>query len=237
MNEKPVIDSRWVISLQGKDYPTWPGILDLAHQLGLEAIDTELVQIPTQANEQTAIVKATTRLKGGRQCADYGDASPRNCSTKIATALIRLASTRAKGRALRDLCNVGQMLLEELPEEEAVAMARSSPAQPEPGAARPSGGSKTAEGGRGPAATATAGFEPLYHADGKSLHRTDLVAACLKDQQLARDYSIPVEPLDPATATNEQLFSYGRSLRPRLRAAKALRDSGKAAPQPAEVVT
>jgi hypothetical protein len=125
--DEPHINPNYVIQLQGKPYPTWPGVLDLAHQLGLQSIDCCLIQIPGEDNEHTAIVKATARLKDGREFSDYGDANPRNCSAKIATALIRLASTRAKGRALRDLGNIGQTMLEELPDLEEERAASSPP--------------------------------------------------------------------------------------------------------------
>lgn len=113
---EPTLDPRLVIQLQGRAYPTYGAVLDLAHRIGLLSIETELVQIPGPDNEHTAIVKATVHLADPRMVfTDYGDASPRNVNSRIATALIRMASTRAKGRALRDAVNVGECLLEELP--------------------------------------------------------------------------------------------------------------------------
>jgi hypothetical protein len=108
------VDPKHVVNLSGKDYPLFAGILAEAHERGLQSIETELIQIPTGENESVAIVRATVRMKDGSAFSDYGDASPRNTSARIATALIRMASTRAKGRALRDAINVGQTMLEEL---------------------------------------------------------------------------------------------------------------------------
>lgn len=103
----------YIVNLKGKSYPTYPGILDEAHQKGLTSIETELVQAPTKENDAVAIVRATVKL-GDKVFTDYGDASPRNVNSFIATALIRMASTRAKGRALRDAVNVGETMLEEI---------------------------------------------------------------------------------------------------------------------------
>lgn len=126
----------YIVDLRGKKYPTYPGILDEAHEKGLTSIETELIQAPTQENDAVAIVKATVKL-GDKVFVDYGDASPRNVNSLIATALIRMASTRAKGRALRDAVNVGQTMLEELPEEE-VKYTPNTPTQPQKATSQPS---------------------------------------------------------------------------------------------------
>lgn len=110
------MDPKYLINLNGKDYPLFQGVLNEAHEKGLQSIETQLIQIPDESNNNVAIVKAVVRMKDGSFFEDYGDASPRNCSARVATALIRLASTRAKGRAMRDAVNVGQTLLEELPD-------------------------------------------------------------------------------------------------------------------------
>ncbi len=112
------IDPRFVVNLKGKEYPTWPGVLDAATKAGLKSLETELIQIPAEENGWTAIVRATAAYEDGRTFTDYGDASPKNCSPAIALAAIRMASTRAKGRVCRDSVNVGQTMLEELPDDE-----------------------------------------------------------------------------------------------------------------------
>jgi len=108
------VDPKHVVNLSGKDYPLYQGILSEAHERGLQSIKVDLAQIPTADNDHTAICRATVTMKDGSRFQDWGDASPKNTSARIATALIRMASTRAKGRALRDAINVGQTMLEEL---------------------------------------------------------------------------------------------------------------------------
>ena len=51
--------------------------------------------------------------RNGELFSDIGDADPSNVNRKIAPHIIRMASTRAKARVLRDLCNIGITCLEE----------------------------------------------------------------------------------------------------------------------------
>lgn len=109
-----MIDRRHIVTMKGgKDYALFAGVLDLAHDLGLKSIDTQLVQVPSEENGHTAIVRAVVTL-GEKTFTAYGDANPRNVAPLVAGALIRMSETRAIGRALRWACNVGQTMLEEL---------------------------------------------------------------------------------------------------------------------------
>ena len=102
-----------IITLKGKDFVTYKGLLWVAHQHGLQSITTELVAYEAETN--SAIVKAT--VSGSRcTCTDYGDASPKNVGRAMINCIIRMASTRAKARALRDYLGIGICSLEELPE-------------------------------------------------------------------------------------------------------------------------
>ena len=74
----------------------------------------EIIQNPTAENGNMAIVKAQAESKLGELFTDMGDATPTNCNTKVAKHLLRMASTRAKARALRDFTNIGMTCLEEL---------------------------------------------------------------------------------------------------------------------------
>ena len=103
------IDPKFVVELQGKQFITYDGLLSLAHSIGLVEITTELVR---HDNEIT-IFRATART-GDQKFDGYGDATDANVNRMIAKHRLRMAETRAKARALRDLTNVGMVAVEEL---------------------------------------------------------------------------------------------------------------------------
>jgi hypothetical protein len=111
---QPKLNPDFLITLQGKDFVTYQGLLDLAHQKGLVRIETEIIQYPSKDNGNTAVVTATAESKLGELYSDIGDANYDNCNSKVRMHIIRMASTRAKARVLRDYCNIGMTALEEL---------------------------------------------------------------------------------------------------------------------------
>lgn len=134
----PNINPEHVITLQGQQYCTYRGVLECAHAMGLEGIRTRILQVPGPDNEYVAIVEAEVRLKDGRVFVDVADASPKNVTQRLSSALIRLASTRAKGRALRDAVNIGEALAEELSEVESdPAIVATHTPRPAPAPAAP----------------------------------------------------------------------------------------------------
>lgn len=104
------------VNIKGKDTPTYGGVLAEAHKKGLTNIETQLIQIPDAANNFMAIFKAIVTMKDGSVFTGYGDATPKNVNPMIAPHILRMAETRAKGRALRDAVNIGQALKEEMGE-------------------------------------------------------------------------------------------------------------------------
>jgi len=106
----------------GKEHPTYAGVLNKAHEEGLTGIKTEMLQFPSKENEYVCIIHATVtmvdiRKDGELQTKTFdgiGDASPRNVNQMIVKHLIRMAETRAKGRALRDAVNITDALKEEI---------------------------------------------------------------------------------------------------------------------------
>ena len=104
------IDSKFVVDLQGKEFVTYEGLLDVAHQKGLIAIKTELVEL----NENGRCIMKATAITETGHFEGYGDADPSNVNRMIGKHIIRMAETRAKARALRDLTNIGMTAIEEL---------------------------------------------------------------------------------------------------------------------------
>jgi hypothetical protein len=111
---KPKLDERFIITVDGQDFVKYAGLLDLAHQKKLSKLDVEILQYPTQDNEKTAICKTLALTVTGDSFSDVGDANPLNCNARVSKHIIRMASTRAKARALRDLTDIGMTCLEEL---------------------------------------------------------------------------------------------------------------------------
>ena len=120
------LNKDFIISIDGKEFVTYQGLLDLAHQKGLSRIEVEIVQFPNMDNEHLVIARAVAETNDGGLFSDYGDASPANCNGRVARHLIRMASTRAKARVLRDLTNVGMTALEELADIPEQASSRQS---------------------------------------------------------------------------------------------------------------
>ena len=107
------IDKKFIVKLQGKDFVTYEGLLDKAHSLGITGIYTDIVEVPNEENGNRCIMKASAYIND-RRFDGYGDAEPGNVNKHISKHIIRMAETRAKARALRDLTNIGMTAIEEL---------------------------------------------------------------------------------------------------------------------------
>ena len=111
------VNEKFIINLQGKSFVTYEGLLDLAHQRGLKSLEVQIIQMPDSENNMTAICTATATTESSK-FQDIGDASPGSVNRGLVPHLIRMASTRAKARVLRDLTNVGMTAVKELSVEE-----------------------------------------------------------------------------------------------------------------------
>lgn len=102
-----------------KEFVLLEGLLELAHQDEVRKISTQILQFPTDENNQTAIVHALVVTSKG-EFEGTGDANPLNTNSMIAPHNIRMAETRAVARALRFATNVGMTAWEELGQVENV---------------------------------------------------------------------------------------------------------------------
>lgn len=121
-----MLDAKYVVTINGKQFVQYAGLVDLAHKLGIRSVKTDLVQIPTADNKAVCICRAEVEMQDGKVFTGIGDASPANVSPRLVPALIRFAETRAKARALRDATNVGMVALEELDHEDDLTPVRPS---------------------------------------------------------------------------------------------------------------
>lgn len=96
------------------DFVVYQGILDLAHQIGIKSLVVTELQRPHPDNNMIAICKATLISNDGRTFEDIADADVDNVGLMVKGAIIRMASTRAKARVLRDFTNIGITCFEEL---------------------------------------------------------------------------------------------------------------------------
>ena len=103
---------KFMIERQGQIFVSYDGLLDAAHDQGLESIITQIIQIPTDENKNVAICQATVIVSKGT-FTGIGDAAPNNVTRPMLNCLLRMSETRAKARALRDAVNVGSLIIEE----------------------------------------------------------------------------------------------------------------------------
>jgi len=127
-----------------KQVVRYEGLLARAHEDGLRSIHTELVQIPSKANGDVAIVRAVV-VTGRGTFEGIGDATPGNVNARVSGHLLRVAETRAKARALRDAVNIGLVALEELDEVDAVDAVAEPPRVERPAPHGPANGNAPTE--------------------------------------------------------------------------------------------
>jgi hypothetical protein len=201
-----MMDRRYVIQREGKDFALYAGLLDLAHERGLLSIETVLVQLPTEANGNVAVVQATVRLSDAqgvlRTFQGIGDAAPGNVNRMMAPHILRMAETRAKARALRDAVNVGEALADDPSDDarisDAVPRAEVREQRGTPGAERPRPGQE---------ATPRQWFDYLA--------------------LLARDHRIAVPPTPGPGVSDEQIIAENKRLKAVIQAAQQARQGGE----------
>jgi hypothetical protein len=164
---QPKLEERFLKNIEGKDFVLYAGLLDLAHQKGLVKMEVDILQYPTAENGHMAIVRALAESKMAEKFVDVGDANPGNCNSKVAKHLLRMASTRAKARALRDFTNIGMTCLEELGDLNEIIEEEHHGKPPQKAAARKNQAAKTKEATKPPAPAAQGSAAPQQQDVGK----------------------------------------------------------------------
>jgi len=112
------INEEHIISIDGRPYVKYAGLLEAAHRSGLRDLQVKLIQSPTKDNGYTAVCEATAVIKTRNREKVYieiGDANPASIGDpRLSVHAIRIAATRAKARALRDALRISICSVEEL---------------------------------------------------------------------------------------------------------------------------
>jgi len=107
---KPKVKKSGIMNIRGKDVATYPAMIDYAHQAGIKSLDVAMLQYPSSANGMVAICAAKVVKTSGEVFSDIGDASPDNVPKGCVDSYVRIASTRAKSRAISDAFNIRNAL-------------------------------------------------------------------------------------------------------------------------------
>jgi len=108
------IDPSHIITIQGKAFIRYCGLLQMAQQRGLVSLTADW----TYNDAELSLAHAVATFADGRRFEESGDASPSNCTRMVATHFRRVALTRAKARVLRDALGIDLVAVEELAESE-----------------------------------------------------------------------------------------------------------------------
>ena len=101
-----------IADIQGRQFPQFKGLIQVAHQHGIESIDSDLVMFESGK----AVVKVTVAGERGTYSA-HGCACPDDVPKGAASEVIRRGETRGFSRALRLYLGIGEAAADELAPE------------------------------------------------------------------------------------------------------------------------
>lgn len=107
---EPTIPLQFLVTIQGKQFVTFHGLLHMAHQQGLLSLSARFISV----SADLALAEATAMFHDGRTFTEAADSTPSNVNSRIKPHFARMALTRAKARALRDALNLAYVCAEEL---------------------------------------------------------------------------------------------------------------------------
>ena len=110
----PGVPPQHIVTIQGKPFVKFAGLLQMAHERGLVSLTADW----TYNDGELSLAHAVATFQDGRRFEEAGDASPGNVTKKIGVHFRRVALTRAKARALRDALGIELVAVEELADGE-----------------------------------------------------------------------------------------------------------------------
>lgn len=105
-NKKPKLNPSGIVKVHGRDVITYQAMLDYGYQKGLQSLNVEVLQLPSESNGMSTICAAHLETKSGEKFSDIGDANPENVPRGCAGRSTTIASTRAKSRVLATAYNI-----------------------------------------------------------------------------------------------------------------------------------
>lgn len=106
-------ESKHIVDIKGKKFMTYEGLLEKAHEKG-EDKNFSMIITDSWVSEDMKRAWCKIRLTVGAVTFDgFGSSTPENTGA-VTDHPVELCHTRAKGRALRDYLNIGQVMAEEL---------------------------------------------------------------------------------------------------------------------------
>ena len=120
MVSKEDIDRKYILSVKGKEFITFAGLLDVATKNGLQKLVVKQLTIDAERQVATCIVDAEffNTDKGTRVFSGVGSGTMDNCSDFVKAHWVEMAHTRANARALRNALNIDMVGIEELGKDE-----------------------------------------------------------------------------------------------------------------------
>ncbi|RME52306.1 hypothetical protein D6783_05250 [Candidatus Woesearchaeota archaeon] len=111
-NKKWNINPDFIVKIQGKEFITANGLLEIAEQQAGGIQKIEVVSLHTNPGNTIATVRVT--MKDGRIFEDCGSANNDNLKPTMQKYAVEMAVTRARSRAIRFGLNVDYCSVEEL---------------------------------------------------------------------------------------------------------------------------
>ena len=112
----PRIKPEWIVERDGKPTLPFEFLVKIAHDEGLQSMDSCILQFPSSDNDHAAVVKGIVMLDG-KPFSAHADSSRANTGGKFGLFLIATAETRAYGRALRNGLGITMLCFEEIGDE------------------------------------------------------------------------------------------------------------------------